>query len=276
MSRGPINYGAKGAPYKKSIDSFESGVKRLINVKNLRKDFTDPDLKSYGNKLPKVNKAVMRTGMMLHKKKSKKPVKPGEMYNRFQAKKKKMGKKHKYAYPGDEDYFNKQVANSGKTTTQQSVPGYRDTVKGGRVYDVDEKDFNNFRLMKPHLLGKYLKSVSNPDGTANKEKWNNSPDNLGREFFVNRADGSKRTEWDGENISDDDMKNFPSAKEVKNKKKHKVAHKVPQRNKARARQSIPGFIGKMSKSALKPGSIQKRIKAMNLKKNPFFPFGRRK
>lgn len=41
-------------------------AQRIVKVKNLKKDFKDPDLKSYGKKMPLVNKAVMKTSIKLH------------------------------------------------------------------------------------------------------------------------------------------------------------------------------------------------------------------
>jgi hypothetical protein len=44
-------------------EGMEYMKKKIINVKNIKKDFKDPDLLSYGKKMPIVNKAVMKAGL---------------------------------------------------------------------------------------------------------------------------------------------------------------------------------------------------------------------
>ena len=39
------------------------GKRKILNVSNIKKDFNDPDLESYGDKLPVGNKAVMKAGL---------------------------------------------------------------------------------------------------------------------------------------------------------------------------------------------------------------------
>ena len=52
----------------KSIKSTRGiGKRKVLNVLNIKKDFTDPDLKSYGKKLPIGNKAVMKAGLAKNK-----------------------------------------------------------------------------------------------------------------------------------------------------------------------------------------------------------------
>lgn len=42
-------------------------MKRVINRKNLKKDFLDPDLKAYDKKIPLVNKVAMKAGLLKKK-----------------------------------------------------------------------------------------------------------------------------------------------------------------------------------------------------------------
>lgn len=65
--------------------------KPIINIKNIKKDFQDPDLKSYGKKLPVVNEGVMRAGMAKEKAKSalKRAIEiPGKIADHFENKSK--------------------------------------------------------------------------------------------------------------------------------------------------------------------------------------------
>ena len=39
----------------------------LVNVKNIPLDIRDPDLKSYGKKLPRINEQVMKASLALRK-----------------------------------------------------------------------------------------------------------------------------------------------------------------------------------------------------------------
>jgi hypothetical protein len=45
------------------------GTRRVLNIKNIKKDFVDPDLKSYGKTTPVVNKAIMKAGLLNQKRK---------------------------------------------------------------------------------------------------------------------------------------------------------------------------------------------------------------
>lgn len=45
------------------------GKRKILNVGNMKKDFKDPDLKSYGKKMPIGNKAIMKASLAIKKKK---------------------------------------------------------------------------------------------------------------------------------------------------------------------------------------------------------------
>lgn len=45
------------------------GKRTILNVGNMKKDFKDPDLKSYGKKMPVGNKVIMKASLAIKKKK---------------------------------------------------------------------------------------------------------------------------------------------------------------------------------------------------------------
>lgn len=45
------------------------GKRNVLNVGNIKKDFKDPDLKSYGKKMPIGNKVIMKASLAIKKKK---------------------------------------------------------------------------------------------------------------------------------------------------------------------------------------------------------------
>lgn len=46
------------------------GKRKVLNIANIKRDIQDPDLKSYGKKLPIGNKAIMKASLAIKKRKS--------------------------------------------------------------------------------------------------------------------------------------------------------------------------------------------------------------
>lgn len=55
---------------KPILERAKKRMSNVINTDNLKKDFIDPDLRSYGKNMPAVNKQVMKAGIATQKAKS--------------------------------------------------------------------------------------------------------------------------------------------------------------------------------------------------------------